>query len=150
MKTPITLSHEFVESFPDRLESGKLYVSIEFATVAHSCACGCGHQVITPLSPAEWQLTFDGESISLRPSIGNWSFDCQSHYWIEKNRVRWAPKWTRQEIESVREYDRREAEEYYTDSTDTFIDVPVDVPANTESQSLFGKILKWLNMVFRR
>lgn len=150
MKTPITLSHEFVESFPDRLESGKLYVSIEFATVAHSCACGCGHQVITPLSPAEWQLTFDGESISLRPSIGNWSFDCQSHYWIEKNRVRWAPKWTRQEIESVREYDRREAQEYYTDSTDTFIDVPVDVPANTESQSLFGKILKWLNMVFRR
>lgn len=150
MKTPITLSHEFVESFPDRLESGKLYVSIEFATVAHSCACGCGHQVITPLSPAEWQLTFDGESISLRPSIGNWSFDCQSHYWIEKNRVRWAPKWTRQEIESVREYDRREAEEYYADSTNTSIDVPVDVPANTESQSLFGKILKWLNMVFRR
>ncbi len=150
MKTPITLSHEFVESFPDKLESGKLYVSIEFATVAHSCACGCGHQVITPLSPAEWQLTFDGESISLRPSIGNWSFDCQSHYWIEKNRVRWAPKWSRHEIESVREYDRREAEEYYTDTTSPVIEEPVDAPVKTEPQTYLAKMLKWLSALIRR
>lgn len=26
----------------------------------------------------------------LRPSVGNWSFPCQSHYWIDNGRVRWA------------------------------------------------------------
>jgi len=28
--------------------------------------------------------------VSLAPSIGNWSFPCNSHYWITGNEVRWA------------------------------------------------------------
>jgi len=44
-----------------------------------------------PLGPTDWKLTFDGESVSLYPSVGNWNFPCQSHYWIQENKVRWAP-----------------------------------------------------------
>jgi hypothetical protein len=104
------LRHEFVEYIPDELEDGVIYVSMDYATAAHKCACGCGSEVITPFSPTDWRLTFDGETVSLRPSIGNWSFPCQSHDWIERGRIRWAPKWSREKIEAGRARDRRAKE----------------------------------------
>ena len=59
------LTPVFVMSFPDKLEAGKLYVSMEFASVAHLCACGCGAEVVTPLSPTDWMLSFDGVSVTV-------------------------------------------------------------------------------------
>ena len=44
---------------------------------------------MTPFSPADWQLTFDG-TVSMSPSIGNWQYPCQSHYFIRSNHVVWA------------------------------------------------------------
>lgn len=101
-----SLRHEFVEHIPERLEDGALYISLEYATTAHRCACGCGNEVFTPLSPTDWKLIYNGEAVSLKPSIGNWSFPCQSHYWIEEGRIRWAPRWTREQIDRGRELDR--------------------------------------------
>ncbi|MDB6026069.1 MAG: hypothetical protein JWM68_2292 [Verrucomicrobiales bacterium] len=86
-------SHKFVEFMPEKLEPGVIYVSLRFALVSHQCACGCGEEVVTPLSPKDWQLIFNGETISLYPSIGNWKFQCGSHYWIDQNRAVWASKW---------------------------------------------------------
>ena len=94
--TSITsISHEFVHHIPprDHMEHGVVYVSIAFATAVHLCCCGCSNEVVTPLDPDQWQLTFDGKSISLYPSIGNWSFDCKSHYWIRRNQVDKATAW---------------------------------------------------------
>ncbi|MBT2530427.1 hypothetical protein J7E91_35070 [Streptomyces sp. ISL-99] len=96
------LTHEFVRYIPERLSPGVLYISTEYATAMHLCCCGCGSKVVTPLSPADWQLTFDGESISLHPSIGNWSYPCQSHYWIRRNAVRWAAHWKPEQIAAAR------------------------------------------------
>jgi Family of unknown function (DUF6527) len=84
----------FVSLLPDQLDNGKLYVSVEFASVIHLCCCGCGRQVVTPLSPTGWNLWFDGDSISLAPSIGNWNFPCESHYVITENRVMWDEHWS--------------------------------------------------------
>jgi Family of unknown function (DUF6527) len=100
------MQHEFVNTIPDRLQEGVLYISMTYATAVHRCACGCGHEVVTPFSPTDWALVFDGETVSLAPSIGNWSFPCQSHYWIERSRVAWAPKWSRRQIEHGRASDR--------------------------------------------
>jgi Family of unknown function (DUF6527) len=100
------LTHQFVEHIPEVLTLGVLYVCIPYATVVHTCCCGCGGEVVTPLSPTDWQLVFDGESVSLEPSIGNWSFACRSHYWIEHNQVRWARRWSEKEIEAGRAKDR--------------------------------------------
>jgi hypothetical protein len=91
---------------PSALEEGVLYVSVEFRTVVHLCCCGCGKEVIAPLTPADWTLTFNGETVSLDPSIGNWSFACQSHYWITNGRVLWADRMTVDEIEYGRRLDR--------------------------------------------
>jgi len=111
---PVTvLNHEFVEYVPEDMKDGTLYVSLTFATVLHKCFCGCGNEVVTPLSPTDWKMTFDGESISLDPSIGNWGFDCKSHYWIENNTVRWARRWTREEIDAGRAHDRLAKKRYF-------------------------------------
>ncbi|HWX98111.1 MAG TPA: DUF6527 family protein [Solirubrobacteraceae bacterium] len=103
MTKAATMSHEFVDELPDEFTDGVLYVSIPFATAGHLCCCGCGNPVYTPLRPNRWRMTFDGESISLEPSVGNWNFPCQSHYWLERGKVRWAPGMTRREIDHMRE-----------------------------------------------
>lgn len=107
------LKHQFVEFIPDVLEVGTIYVSIEYATVVHKCCCGCGREVVTPLSPTDWNLVFDGRTISLHPSIGNWSFPCRSHYWIRNNRVDWADQWSQIQIDAGRARERREKQSYY-------------------------------------
>ena len=88
------LKHQFVHHIPEHLEPGILYVSVDYATAVHSCCCGCGQEVVTPLSPAGWKLTFDGETVSLSPSIGNRYFECRSHYFIERNQIIEARPWT--------------------------------------------------------
>src|SRR5688572_343819 len=105
MKPELTLRHEFVEYIPEVLQDGTIYISIAFATASHRCCCGCGKEIVTPLSPTDWKLIFDGESISLDPSIGNWGLPCQSHYWIRQNHVRWAERWTSDQIEAERIHD---------------------------------------------
>lgn len=107
------LQYEFVEYIPGELSDGVLYISIPFATAVHKCACGCGNEVVTPLSPTDWRVTFDGKTISLQPSIGNWSFPCRSHYWIFRNQIRWAPRMARGEIEAGRRRDRWAKEAYF-------------------------------------
>jgi len=103
------LSHfnpQFVDSIPETLDPGVIYVSMNMASAVHLCACGCGQEVITPLSPTDWKLCFDGENVTLDPSIGNWSFPCRSHYWIRGGRVRWSSSWSAEEIADGRAHDR--------------------------------------------
>lgn len=107
------LTHEFVECIPSELEDGTIYISIIYATLVHRCCCGCGSEVVTPLSPTDWKLTFDGQSISLHPSIGNWSLACRSHYWINNNRIDWAAKWSQSQIDAGRAHDAVAKEKYY-------------------------------------
>lgn len=108
-----SLVPRFVELMPAQLEDGVLYISLPYDTAVHRCCCGCGSKVVTPLGPTEWQLTRQGNSVSLRPSVGNWSFPCQSHYWVRGNRIEWAGHMGSEEIESGRRADRLLKERYY-------------------------------------
>ena len=80
------ITPEFVGEIPRELDPGKLYVCCRYRAVKHLCACGCGVAINTPLHPTGWTLICDGISVSLWPSIGNWSEKCQSHYWIRNNK----------------------------------------------------------------
>ena len=104
---------QFVEFIPKRLEEGVLYISMPYATATHSCFCGCGMKVVTPLSPTDWTLTFDGDSISLDPSVGNWSYPCRSHYILSENRVIWAGSMSNSQIRLIRARDQAEKNRYY-------------------------------------
>jgi Family of unknown function (DUF6527) len=102
----------FVEFVPEELEEGILYISEVHGTAIHKCCCGCGEEVVTPLTPADWHLRKQGHIVSLTPSIGNWNYACQSHYWIRKNRVEWAPRMSEEQIRRVQARDRLEKERY--------------------------------------
>lgn len=108
-----TITHEFVELMPAVLNVRTLYISIPYATAIHLCACGCGIKVVTPISPPEWHLTWDGDTVSLYPSVGNWQFPCQSHYWIRRNRIVWAGDMTKQEIAAARRQDSQQLDAYF-------------------------------------
>jgi len=52
----------FVELIPDEIQESVIYVSMEYGTVIHKCACGCGREVNTPLAPNEWHLHYNGDA----------------------------------------------------------------------------------------
>ena len=107
------VQHKFVDFIPDNIEDGVLYISLDFGTVIHNCACGCGNEVNTPLSPTAWRMIYNGESISLKPSIGNWSFECKSHYWITKSEIEWSSSWTDDRIKRIRKEENDERNKHY-------------------------------------
>lgn len=104
---------QFVEFMPKALDEGVLYVSMTYATASHLCFCGCGKKVVTPLSPTDWQMTFDGDTVSLDPSVGNWSYACRSHYILHGNRIIWAGSMSAGQIRAIRENDARDKVRYY-------------------------------------
>lgn len=107
------MQHRFVEIIPDAVEDEVLYISLKYCTAIHKCACGCGNEVVTPISPMDWKLIFDGKTVSLSPSIGNWSFNCQSHYWIKRNEIVYAREWDKEEIQFGRINDKKRKAKYY-------------------------------------
>lgn len=107
------LSPRFVEFVPKTLEPGVFYVSMEYATTAHQCACGCGEKVVLPLHPTDWRLTFDGKAITMRPSVGNWGLPCRSHYLITHNRIEWAGDWDETQIAVGRSRDQERREKFF-------------------------------------
>jgi hypothetical protein len=106
MKGIETIRPEFVDRIPKVLDNGVIYISEKYATAAHNCCCGCGTKIMTPLKPGRWRLETKGGSVSLYPSIGNWSASCQSHYWIRDNRIDWALAYTPEQVAANRASDR--------------------------------------------
>lgn len=108
----LSLTPQYVNYIPERLSEGVLYICEPYRTAAHKCCCGCGEEVVTPLTPADWSIRKEGNAVTLYPSIGNWSFACQSHYWIRRNQVIWAKPMSQREINHVRARDRADKEAY--------------------------------------
>jgi hypothetical protein len=100
---------------PAQLEPRVLYVSEEYGTAAHLCACGCGSKVRTPLGPAEWTFSEGSAGPSLDPSIGNWQRTCKAHYWIRNGSVEWAKQWSPHQIAEGRVREQRRRQRYYAD-----------------------------------
>lgn len=117
MKTSLAFKHEFVDAIPERLADRTLYISIFYATAAHKCACGCGSEIVTPISPTDWKLIFDGQSVSLHPSIGNWSLPCRAHYFIKNGQIIWAESWSQTRVEAARKYDLKVKDNHKSDTT---------------------------------
>ncbi len=102
-----------VQYMPRELAAGILYVSEEFGTAAHLCACGCGSKIRTPLGPTEWSVVETRNGPTLDPSVGNWQQACQSHYWINSGEIVWAGKWTAEEIAAGRLGEQERRHVYY-------------------------------------
>ncbi len=148
MTPKVIFTHKFVEFIPNDLADKTIYVSIDYATAAHKCACGCGHEVVTPFTPTDWELIFDGESISLDPSIGNWSFPCRSHYWIIRNRIKWARQWSEENIKNGRAYDSFKKRRYFevnpSDVSDT-ANLKTKETIDQPKKSFWEKFKEWFS-----
>lgn len=142
MRKALTLKHLFVDAIPEKLEDRTLYISIEYATATHKCCCGCGLEVVTPLTPTDWKLIFDGETVSLTPSIGNWSFPCRSHYWIERNAVKWAAQMSEAQIRAVRAHDKNAKAAYFGAAGDSTNKVTTG--ENAPRETALSRVLDWL------
>jgi hypothetical protein len=106
------LRPQHVAHLPEQLEDGVLYICKPFELAAHRCCCGCGEEVVTPLNPAKWFLSECRGRVSLKPSIGNWKFPCQSHYWIIDNQVHPSGRLPEVSMRRVIERDRVDAQAF--------------------------------------
>ena len=81
----------YCEEIPADLESGKIYISMQFSIAVHLCACGCGVKTVTPIKDTEWRLTENDGKVTLRPSIGNFMGEetYHAHYFITENKIDW-------------------------------------------------------------
>lgn len=104
---------EKVRYIPAELRPGILYVSNEFGIAVHLCACGCGSKIRTPLGPTEWSIKETKKGPSLYPSVGNWQEACRSHYWIRAGEIRWAERWSPEQISAGRQNEERRRAAYY-------------------------------------
>ena len=64
-----------------------------------------------PLGRSEWRIEYDGETVSIRPSVGNWRLPCRSHYIIQESVTRWCKSWSTIEAAAGRIRDRQEKEQ---------------------------------------
>lgn len=151
-----TLEHRFVRNVPRDLDPGVLYISMDYATAVHSCCCGCGDRVVTPFTPTDWRMTFDGESISLHPSVGNWNQNCRSHYVIQRSRVLEAGPWSNAQIEVERRRDKKAKAAHYGEGSEmrpaaqqmtTSAPAPVTAyqDATPRSRSVWSRFKAWLS-----
>jgi hypothetical protein len=134
---------KFVEFMPEFLEDGILYISVPYRTASHRCCCGCATTVVTSITPTSWEFTYDGRSVSLSPSIGSSALACRSHYWIRRNKVRWAHPMTDELIEARRRRERRRRDQFYRDRTP--LAAAPTLPADTMPEpSTWWGIRPWL------
>ena len=132
------LENHFIRNIPRDINNGILYISMEYATAVHSCCCGCGEQVVTPFSPTDWKMIFDGETVSLTPSVGNWNLSCRSHYIIKQNKVIEAGNWSESQIKAERKRDQLAKTSYYQSKVENDFAIP-----NSEKESSIIKNSSW-------
>ncbi|MGJ8677071.1 MAG: DUF6527 family protein [Akkermansiaceae bacterium] len=133
-----SLTHKWVGEIPPAadLAPGILYVSLDDSVAIHSCCCGCGVEVVTPLHPTDWMLTFDGETVSLRPSIGNWNLQCQSHYFITNGEIEWASTWCRSRILQEQERDQGVKQKFFAPNE-------LHEQENKKTKTSCNAVVKW-------
>ncbi|WP_234451880.1 DUF6527 family protein [Pseudomonas sp. MF6776] len=128
---------------------------MSYRTVVHLCACGCRKEVVTPLSPTDWVLSFNG-AVTLSPSIGNWSFPCRAHYFIRGGNVRWAGDMSTEQIERGRALSSSAKERFYgaqsqseskaTTSLSSQPSTPTPTPTPTPTSGLW----EWIKSRFKQ
>jgi len=124
-----------VHYMPKDLKPGVLYVSEEFSTAAHLCACGCGSKIRTPFGPTEWTLEESNSGPTLKPSIGNWQQACRSHYWIFQGEIIWADQWMAEQIAAGRQEEESRRKVYFD-------------ALSRQHVGLLARLWRWIKGVF--
>ena len=81
----VSVEQRLVTEIPNitEMEEQLIYISLEYKTASHLCLCGCKNLTVTPLGIGWWTIFIERGKINIQPSIGNFQFDCKSHYIIK-------------------------------------------------------------------
>jgi hypothetical protein len=123
----------FLDRFPDEMAAGELYISPRFSLAGHLCPCGCQQEVTVKLSPARYQVTFDG-TISLYPSIAATALFCNSHYFITRGEVDWHSQLDENQRARAKDRDQRAVEQLRA----------------AERPGIWGKLRRFISVYVRR
>jgi hypothetical protein len=120
---------------------------MEFGSATHLCCCGCGEEVVTPFTPTDWKLTYDGETVSLWPSIGNWNLACRSHYTVSGDRIIEAASWSDDRIAAERFRDKAAKAARYRSPGRTApgAATPDSKVVEARPAGFFARIGRWFN-----
>ena len=88
-------------------------------------------------------MSFDGETVSLRPSIGNWTLKCRSHYVIDRGKVIEAGPWSNEQVEAERRRDRAAKARFYGQSPQAELSVQPAMPKTTSG--FWRRIWGWVS-----
>jgi hypothetical protein len=80
--------YEQADPIPKLMKPGVVYHDTEFELAELLCPCGCGHR-ITLLVPDGHQISVDGTTPSVSPSIAVCDAPCGSHFFIREGEVDW-------------------------------------------------------------
>ncbi len=94
------------------------------------------------MTPTDWKLTYDGETISLNPSVGNWNLACRSHYVIKKGRVIEAGPWSDDQVAAERKRDRNAKARHYGTASVSLFDEATE-PFNATTGDGAAKPSRW-------
>lgn len=104
--------------------------------------------MVTPLSPTDWNMTFDGVAVSLSPSVGSWNLKCRSHYFIRHGKVIVAGSWSKEQIESEHKRDKQVKAHFYnapqTERNTVASPLPESHPT-LQHETWSKKLARWLN-----
>lgn len=140
----LAIQPKFVEFIPEELLPGVLYISDQYKTALHLCCCGCGEEVVTPLNRAGWEIHRSGEKVSMWPSIGNWDYPCQSHYYIKKNQVAWAESMTKSAIRRVKQRDEQDRARFLKEVNAAKVTSAVLTQKEGRLQKYWAALRKWM------
>lgn len=130
----------FLDAIPkaDAIQDGHLYISLKYNMTSHRCPSGCDQLVPLPLSPADWSLTYNGDTVSLSPSIGNGVLACHSHYFIQDSQVVWAS-----------DMSVAQSRQYQTADTELLRRQMDERAEKKQKQPLIKRVVSWLNGLLR-
>ncbi len=94
-------------------------------------------------SVGRWRLSYDGQGVSLHPSVGSGSLPCRSHYFVRDNQVRWA-RWSKVEAERARERDRADTEAFFTADPPTAEQESFGTPQGRRRWPSARRVWHWL------
>ncbi len=83
-----------IDEVPDRLGPA-IYLVVRGGKprwAVMSCPCRCGARIEVNLMTSQqpyWQITEEANTITLRPSLWRSHGTCRSHFFVERNNVRW-------------------------------------------------------------
>ncbi|RYD50558.1 MAG: hypothetical protein EOP52_13885 [Sphingobacteriales bacterium] len=100
----------------------------------------------TPLNPKGWNINFDGETVTLSPSVGNWNIPCRSHYIIDRSRVIECGEWSPAQAQHEQIRTQKALAQHFDQQQEVSATV---IPAHPPTQTKLTRIINFMSNIWK-